>query len=108
MINLVKFKFLCYNNYNLATGQGEPRQVRKEATVSLPSRVQGSNMKVITLVSSGFDSVSLLNYYINKSYDLYPLYVKAGFKWEQAEIEHLEDIIAYISSFYKNINSLKI
>ncbi|GAB6078578.1 7-cyano-7-deazaguanine synthase [Hydrogenobaculum acidophilum] len=65
-------------------------------------------MKVITLVSSGFDSISLLNYYINKSYSIYPLYVKSGFKWEKDEINHLKDILSYIEKRYKDIAPLEI
>ncbi len=64
-------------------------------------------MKVITLVSSGFDSISLIRYYLDKNYEVYPLYVKAGFKWEDTELNHLEDIINYLKSKYDNIKSLK-
>ena len=65
-------------------------------------------MKVIALVSSGFDSISLLNYYINKNYEIYPIYVKSGFKWEEEELKHLKDIIDHISKSYKLIKPLKI
>ncbi|MGC8676635.1 MAG: 7-cyano-7-deazaguanine synthase [Hydrogenobaculum sp.] len=65
-------------------------------------------MKVVCLVSSGFDSISLLNYYINKNYEIYPIYVKSGFKWENDEIQHLQDIINHINKRYNLIKSLKI
>ena len=65
-------------------------------------------MKVIALVSSGFDSVSLLNYYINKNYEIYPIYVKSGFKWEEEELSHLKDILFYLNTIYKSLKPLKI
>jgi len=65
-------------------------------------------MKVIALVSSGFDSVSLLNYYINKNYEIYPIYVKSGFKWEEEELSHLKDILFYLNTLYKSLKPLKI
>ncbi len=65
-------------------------------------------MKIVTLVSSGFDSISLLNYYIKNSYDIYPLYIKSGFKWEEDEIRHLKDILDYMGNYYKGIYPLKI
>jgi len=65
-------------------------------------------MKVIALVSSGFDSISLLNYYINKNYEIYPMYVKSGFKWEEEELSHLKDILFYLNTLYKSLKPLKI
>ncbi len=65
-------------------------------------------MKVITLVSSGFDSISLLSYYIKRAYEIYPLYIKSGFKWESDEISHLQDILSYIRNHYDAIHPLKI
>lgn len=65
-------------------------------------------MKVITLVSSGFDSISLMHYYLEKNYEVYPLYVKSGFKWEEVELNHLYNIIDYLKSKYQNIKSLKV
>jgi len=65
-------------------------------------------MKVIALVSSGFDSISLLNYYINKNYEIYPIYVKSGFKWEEEELSHLKDILFYLNTLYKSLKPLKI
>lgn len=62
--------------------------------------------KVVLLTSSGLDSACLINFYLSKNYYIYPIYIKAGFKWEKAELFYLKKLLKKIKN--KNISTLKI
>lgn len=49
--------------------------------------------RVCVLVSGGVDSSILLADWLGRGYEVYPLYVSAGFKWEKAELIWLRRLL---------------
>ena len=50
--------------------------------------------KICVLTSGGIESAALLSFYAEKKRDIYPLYVRHGFRWEKAELYWLKKLLA--------------
>lgn len=51
--------------------------------------------KIGILFSGGLESTCLLNHYKKLNYDIYPLYIKYGYHWENTELLYANKIINY-------------
>ena len=56
--------------------------------------------KILVLASGGFDSSVLIHFMAQKGYEVYPVYVRQGLLWEQAELYWLKKYLrAYRNRF---------
>lgn len=67
--------------------------------------VRRLNQGVCVLSSGGVESCILLHYFARKG-AVYPLYIRSGYVWEKAELEHLKRFLAAVRR--KNIRLLRI
>lgn len=64
--------------------------------------------KVAVLVSSGIESASMTYLYLSKGYLLYPIYVRCGMEWEEAELAMLRRLWSFYKRTFKGIMPVKI
>lgn len=56
-------------------------------------KIQGSRGSVCALISGGLDSGALLSYLVARYRQVYPVYVRQGLIWEDAELRHLRSFL---------------
>lgn len=63
--------------------------------------------KIAVLISGGLDSLVLLDLALKKKAQVYPMYIRKGLFWEQAELKSVAHALNYFSE-RKNLHDLKI
>jgi 7-cyano-7-deazaguanine synthase len=62
------------------------------------SETAGSGTEVAVLLSGGLDSAILLGDMVQRGTRVYPLYVRCGLRWEQAELAQVQRFLAAVAT----------
>lgn len=63
-----------------------------------------SKPKIGVLYSGGLDSAALIGMYVRRGFQIFPVYVQSGLRWEQGEIRRAQNFLRHIDS--RNVKPL--
>ncbi len=64
--------------------------------------------KIVVLFSGGVESTCLLYMYLKKGLLVYPIYIKAGYPWEDLELENAKGLWLYTKKRYRNLMPIRV